>query len=115
MSLGTLRGIVLGNWDEVSETKRALIQALAKSRATVMGPSIGRQVGGRGEGSSMRRTLRINEVKAQCMSLHGRLWGLEPGSVTAFNRRREAVNIDMQWRLEPGADNQGSGCSVAAG
>ena len=43
VSLGTLRGIVFGNWGEVSEDTHALIHALTKSRASVVGPSIGRQ------------------------------------------------------------------------
>ena len=43
VSLGTLRGIVFGNWAEVSEDTHALIHALTKSRASVVGPSIGRQ------------------------------------------------------------------------
>ena len=107
MSLGTLRGIVFGNWGEVSEDTHALIHALAKNRATVVGPSIGRQGRLRSEAGEravamgyLRRTLGVAAVKAQCISMLGRVEGLGPGSVAAYNRRREAVNIDRQWRLE---------------
>ena len=39
VSLGTLHGVVCGNWGEVSEDTHALVAALATSRVRVAGPS----------------------------------------------------------------------------
>ena len=43
VSLGALRGIVVGNWGEVSEDTHALLSTLATNRAKVAGGSIGKK------------------------------------------------------------------------
>ena len=42
LSLGSIRGIVCGNWGEVSEDTHSLLKTMAESRVRVIGPSIGR-------------------------------------------------------------------------
>ena len=43
VSLGRLRGVVCGNWGEVSEDTHALLSIMATSRVRVAGPSTGRK------------------------------------------------------------------------
>ena len=107
VSLGALRGIVVGNWGEVSEDTHTLLSTLATNRAKVAGGSIGKKGRERSEEGEravaigyLRRTLGVAAIKAQCLSLLGRVEGMGPGSAAAAGRRREAANIDRQWRLE---------------
>ena len=107
MSLGTIRGIVCGNWGEVSEDTHSLLNILATSRVRVAGPSTGRRGRLRTEDGEravvmghLRRTLGVATVKAQSLSLLGRLETLGPGVSQAASRRRQAAELDRQWRLE---------------
>ena len=106
ISLGTVRGIVCGNWGEVSEDTHALISALANSRVRVAGPSMGKRGRMRGEEAEramivgyIRRKVGVATIRAQCMSLLGRLEVLGPGSTAAANRRREAAELERSWKL----------------
>ena len=107
VSLGNVRGIVCGQWGEVSEDMHALLHAMAVSRVRVAGPSTGRRGKERSEKGEMsmvmghlRRTVGMATIKAQCMSLLGRLQGLGPGAAAARNRRQQALDLERQWRLQ---------------
>lgn len=107
VSLGTLSGMVYGNWEEVSEDTHALVSALATSRVRVAGPSWGKRGRLRGEEGEravvvgqIRRKLRVAIVRAQCHPLLGRLEGLGPGCSAASGRRRQAAELDRRWRLQ---------------
>ena len=41
-------------------------------------------------------------VRAQCYSLLGRIEGLGSGLVTASGRRKNAMEMESQWRRETG-------------
>ena len=91
----------------MSEDTHALLYTMAKSRVRVAGPSSGRAGRERSEEGEMslvmeplRRTLSVANIKAQCLSLLGRLDGLGPGSAAARNRRQHAAELDRQWRLQ---------------
>ena len=43
VSLGSVKGVVSGDWGEVSEHTHALLQAMTMSRVRVAGPSTGRR------------------------------------------------------------------------
>ena len=107
ISLGSVKGIVCGQWGEVSEDLHALLHAMAVSRVRVAGPSTGRRGTERSEKGEMsvvmghlRRTLGVATIKAQCLSLLGRLDGLGPGAAAARNRRQQALDLERQWRLQ---------------
>ena len=80
---------------------------MATSRVRVAGPSTGRQGRLRSEEGEravvmgyLRRSLGIATIKAQCLSLLGRVEGLGPGSAAASHRRKQAAEIERRWRLE---------------
>ena len=80
LELGEVRGIVAGNFGEVSEHTHALVAALATYRVRVAGVSRGRKGHMRTEEgerslaiSSLRRRLGVLTVKCQTYSLLGRL------------------------------------------
>ena len=107
MSLGEVRGIVCGNWGEVSEDTHALLHTMALSRVRVAGPSTGRRGRLRSEEGEravvmgyLRRTLGVATIKAQCSSLLGRLEGLGPGGAAAAGRRQQAAELDRQVQLQ---------------
>ena len=112
VSLGHIRGVVCGNWGEGSEDTHTLLNIMATSRVRVAGPSTGRKGILRSEEGEramvmgyLRRTLSIATTKAQSSSLLGRLEGLGPGSAAAINRRRQALDLERQWRLQQQAYN----------
>ena len=112
VSLGSLRGIVCGNWGEVSEDTHALLNTMATNRVRVAGPSYGKRGKMRSEEGEravvmgyLRRVMGIATIKAQCLSLLGRLEGLGPGASAAVGRRRHAQELDRQWRLQQRAHN----------
>ena len=43
VSLGSIRGLVCGNWGEVSEDTHALLDIMATNRVSVAGPSTGKK------------------------------------------------------------------------
>ena len=107
IELGTVQGVVCGNWGEVSEPTHELVSALATSRVRVAGPSRGRRGLMRSEDaersiaiSSIRRRLSIACVRAQASSLIGRLETLGPGTVAAAGRRRQAAEMERRWSNE---------------
>ena len=105
LSFGEVKGLVFGNFGEVSEATHQLIEALATSRVRVAGPQRGR--GGymrteEGEKSVIvgyiRRMVSITSIKAQCHSLLGRLEALGVGAPAARGRRKETLELDTRWR-----------------
>ena len=48
----------------------------------------------------LRRTLGVTNMKAQCLSLLGKLVSLGGGAAAAINRRQQVAELDRQWRLE---------------
>ena len=97
------------------------MDALATSRARVAEP----QTGKRGKTLSeegvkalavgyIRRRLGVAAIKAQCLSLLGRLDGMGPGCVPAAGRRRRAAEQERLWARERRADalaaKQGFNC-----
>ena len=48
----------------------------------------------------IRRKLGIVAVKAQCLSLLGRIDGLGPGAVAAQGRRKRAEEQERMWARE---------------
>ena len=52
----------------------------------------------------IRRRLGVAAVKAQCLSLLGRLDGMGPGGVSAAGRRRKAAEQERLWAKERRAD-----------
>ena len=110
LQLGEVRGVVSGNWGEVSEATHALLAHLATSRVRVAGPTRGRKGLMKSEEaerataiSSLRRRLGVATVRAQCHSLLGRLETLGPGTAAASNRRWQAAEEDRRWRREEAA------------
>ena len=96
----------------MSEDTHALLNTMATSRVQVAGPSTGRKGRLRSENGEramvmgyLRRTLSVATIKAQSMSLLGRLEGLGPGSAAAINRRRQAADLERNWRLQQQAYN----------
>ena len=107
LGLGEVRGVVAGNFGEVSGVTHLLLAHLATCRVRVAGPTRGRKGVMRSEDaeralaiSSLRRRLGVATVRAQCLSLHGRLDGLGPGTAAAAGRRRQAAEQDRRWRQE---------------
>ena len=90
VELGEVRGIVGGNFGEVSEQTHTLLAALATSRVRVAGVTRGRRGLWRteeGERSlaiaALRRRLGVLTVRCQSLSLLGRLEVLGPGAAEA--------------------------------
>ena len=107
VELGEIKGLVCGNFGEVSEATHQLLAVMATSRVRVTGPMVGRRGLLRSEAgeravviSSLRRRLGVATVRAQSSSLLGRLESLGPGSAAARNRRWQASELDRQWRME---------------
>ena len=98
---------MFGHWREASDAVETLVGQLATSRAKVAEPQ-GRRKGGRltQEGvraqavGFIRRRLSVAAVRAQTMSLLGRLESLGPGLTTASGRRQAAVDQELLWRRE---------------
>ena len=110
-NLGEVRGIVSGNFGEVSEDTHALVAALATYRVRVAGVSRGRKGHMRTEDSSeegerslaisaLRRRLGVLTVKCQTYSLLGRLETLGPGATAAAGKRWQAAELERCWRRE---------------
>ena len=100
-----VKGIVSGNFGEVSEDTHALVAVLATCRVRVAGVSRGRKGLMRTEEgerslaiSSLRRRLGVQAVRCQAHSLLGRLESLGPGSTAAAGRRWQAAELERCWR-----------------
>ena len=107
IDLGCVRGLVAGNFGEVSDHWHQLLAALATSRVQVAGVQRGRRGLLRSEDaewavaiSSLRMRLSVTAVKAQSLSMLGRLEVLGPGAGAARGRRRQAANLERRWGLE---------------
>ena len=105
--LGEVRGLVAGNFGEVSDHWHQLLAALATSRVQVAGIQYGRRGILRSEDSEwavaisrLRIRLGVATVKAQCTSLLGRLEVLGPGATAARGRRRQAAVLERLWGRE---------------
>jgi hypothetical protein len=105
--LGEVRGLVAGNFGEVSEHWHQLLAALATNRVQVAGVQRGRRGLLRSEDaeralaiSRLRIRLGIATVKAQCTSMLGRLEVMGPGAAAARGRRRQAARLEWQWARE---------------
>ena len=86
VSLGELRGLVAGNFGEVSQDFHTLIAALATSRVQLVGPGRGKRGLERTEEAAravaitgLRRRFGIMTARCQVSSLLGRLETLGPG------------------------------------
>ena len=106
-----VRGIVFGNWGEVSEDTHKLVDVLATSRAKVAEPQSSRRGGNLTEEGvksmavgHIRRKLGVAAVKAQCITLFGRLDSMGPAVVLAAGRRRKALELERIWAKERRAD-----------
>ena len=102
-----MRGIVSGNFGEVSEDTHALVAALVTCRVRVAGVSRGRKGMPRteeGERSlaicGLRRRLGVLTVKCQAHSLLGWLKVLGPGADAAAGRRWQAAELERCWKKE---------------
>merc|ERR1711867_130947 len=90
VSLGDVRGIVVGQWGEASQATHYLLDDMAKSHVRVAGPSMGRRGLLRSEAaeralviSGLRRRVGVMEVRCQASSLLGCLESLGPGGEAA--------------------------------
>ena len=107
LQLGEVRGIVTGAWGEVSEPTHALLAHLANSRVRIALPTRSRRGLLRSEDaeralaiSSLRRRLGVATVKAQSLSLLGRLECLGIGGAAAAGRRLQAQLQERNWRRQ---------------
>ena len=113
VSLGEVKGVVAGQFGEVSEDTHALIAALATSRVRVAGVTRGRRGRWRTEEgeraiavTQLRRRLGVMAVKCQASSLLGRLETLGPGGTAALARRQQAGELERRWQREMRAQAQ---------
>ena len=107
IGLGDVRGIVVGQWGEVSMATHYLLDDMAKSRVRVAGPSTGKRGLLRSEAaevalaiSGLRRRVGVMAVRCQASSLLGRLEGLGPGGAAARGRRDQAQEQERICRRE---------------
>ena len=105
VDLGEVRGVVCGNFGEVSQQTHLLLAHMADSRVRVAGVVRGRRGVMRSEVSeralaisALRRRLGVATVRAQSLSLHGRLETLGPGTAAAAGRRKQAEGQERRWR-----------------
>ena len=106
LSLREVRGIVFGNFGEVSEDVHQLVAVMADSRVKVAVPVSAKKDLRREDFqrstviSTIRRMLSVAGVRAQAFSLLGRLDTLGPGGKPAAGRRRQAANEERLLSLE---------------
>ena len=105
VSMGEVKGLVLGVFGKASEATHSLIHSLAEPWVRVAGPQWGRRGHMRLEEaeialatSFLRRTLSILAVKEQAFSLLGRLEGLGPGAASAARWRSFANMMESRWQ-----------------
>ena len=106
-SLGEVRGVVAGQWGEVSQAVHYLLDDMATSHVRVAGPSTGRRGLLHSKAaervmviSGLRRRVGVMAVRCQASSLLGRLETLGPGGAAARGRRSQALELDRRWRRE---------------
>ena len=100
---------------KASEAVHYLVDHLATSRAQVAEPQNRRKGGILSEEGvkslavgHIRRQLSVVAIRAQCLSLLGRLEIIGPGSSTMVERRRQDVCQEEMWRRERQAHNVAS-------
>ena len=109
LSFGQVKGLVFGNFGEVSEATHKLLDTIATSRVRVALPQAA--AAGRGDSRSeegekavavsyIRRRVSVAAVKGQCLSLLGRLEVLGPGTTAAAGRRKWALVQEQRWRRD---------------
>ena len=105
VQLGEIHGLVCGNFGEISQPMHNLVAAMATSRVRVAGPLRGRRGILRSEEaersvavSSLRRRLGMATVKAQTLTLLGRLQSLGPGS-RAGRRDQATQGLDVGGKI----------------
>ena len=108
LSYERVRGTVFGAFGEASEPVHQLIEQLANSRVTVAGPQ--RSKKGQQKSISAERAIVVNQlrrhisvaaVKAQCLSLHGRLEVIGgAGYGDAAERRNLALNTAHSMQMD---------------
>ena len=107
LSYERVRGLVFGAFGEASQPVHQLIDALATSRVAVARPQrarMGLETQGRVDRTVMgeraivvgqiRRRLSVAAVRAQCLSLHGRLEVMGTGLKEAAARRTAGLAMD---------------------
>ena len=109
VSLGEVRGVVAGQFGEVSQDTHTLVSALTTSRVRIAGPTISRRGRLRTEEgerliaiSSIRRRLGVMTVRCQANSLLGRLetLGGGGGGGAAAGRRKYAAEVERSFQRE---------------
>ena len=115
VGMGTVRGLVSGNFGEMSEDTHLLVAAMANSRVRVAGPTRGRRGRMRGEEaersiavSAIRRRLGVMAVGCQSSTLLGRLETLGPGGAASAGRRWQASELQRRWQQEDTLDSSES-------
>jgi hypothetical protein len=110
VSFPRVTGLVFGQWGEASEAVYVLVDQLATSRAKVAEPQAkrkGKNLSKEGVKSQavgyIRRRLSVATVRAQKISLLGRLEVFGPGLTTASGRRRAAMEQEEMWKRERAA------------
>ena len=106
LSYPKVAGLVFGNWGEASEAVHSLIDELATRRAQVTDPE-SRRMGGRLPEevvkslavSYLRRRLSIAGVRAQCLSLLGRLEVMGSSNMLV-ERRRRSLQQEDRWKKD---------------
>ena len=107
VDLGEVRGLVAGNFGEVSDHWHQLLASLATNIVRVSGVQRGRRGILRSEEaeramaiSRLRVRLGVATVRAQCTSMLGRLEQLGPGAGAARGRRSHAAHLERMWGRE---------------
>ena len=108
LSFERVRGVVFGAFGEASEPVHQLIHQLADSRVAVAGPERskkGQPKSTAGERAivvnQLRRKLSVTAVKAQCLSLLGRLEVIGSGGFSeAANRRNMALDTAFSMQKD---------------
>ena len=90
-----VEGLVFGNWGEGSQAVYSLVGALAVkgmplSEEGVKGLAVG----------YLKRKISITAIKAQCLSLLGRIEGLGHGAIAAASRRNRVAGQERIWANE---------------
>ena len=96
----------------MSDVTHKLVDTLATSRAKVAEPHSSRRGGNLTEEGVksmwlwgyIRRKLGVAAIKAQCITLFGRLDSIGPSAVMAAGRRRRALDQERIWAKERRAD-----------
>ena len=102
--LGEVKGIVVGDFEEASDSLHQLIHHLVLSRVKTAGPQLGKKGQVRSEQaeiaittSFLRQTVSICALKGQSSTLLGILEVLGEGTDIAVRRRNAALQLVRRW------------------